>query len=295
MFATEAPGLLLFLRNLERCEVLLWEAGAAAPRLLHTTSVQVRKLADCARFGLCVLSLSTLGLENEGLSSTPDCVCPRLEVCTRFSQLPLVRSATLRHMRCVSVCATLPQGVTPELRRQRAMFQVAGSSTEEAESSSAAPSILSVHRLTLAMADCTLGDGASDDAPSHRRNYLIGQSNAGGGGSAMAAFARDISPAFGAPLTPWGAVAAPIDAAGELPGTSAARSVDNTLLLFLPEQCFFARHSECVRHAVSCLPCAEAAIRGQRTLNGHPTLLSCRSKNAHVVPLSFPAAACAHR
>lgn len=42
--ASEAASLLLFLRNVERCEVLVWKDGAAQPQLLHSCTVQVHAL-----------------------------------------------------------------------------------------------------------------------------------------------------------------------------------------------------------------------------------------------------------
>ena len=40
--AAEAASLLLFLRNVERCEVLVWPDGVAQPQLLHSCTVQVK-------------------------------------------------------------------------------------------------------------------------------------------------------------------------------------------------------------------------------------------------------------
>lgn len=51
--AAEAASLLLFLRNVERCEVLVWSDGAPQPQLLHSCSVQASPLGNITElFGL---------------------------------------------------------------------------------------------------------------------------------------------------------------------------------------------------------------------------------------------------
>lgn len=90
------------------------------------------------------------------------------------------------------------QAVSSELRRQRALFQEAGSSS----------AILSVHQLMLRTTDHSKGQAST-------HTFLVGQSNGSGAGREMAAFAAEAAQALGAPLVPWGAVAAPLTSTGK--------------------------------------------------------------------------------
>lgn len=89
------------------------------------------------------------------------------------------------------------QGAEPHFRRQRALFQEAGSSS----------AVLSVHQLTLQTTDHSTQQSAE-------HTFLVGQSNGGGHAGPLAAFAARAAQALGAPLVPWGAVAAPLTAPG---------------------------------------------------------------------------------
>ena len=93
----------------------------------------------------------------------------------------------------------LMQGAGPDFRRQRALFQEAGSSS----------AILAVHQLTLQMTD-------HSTQQSMEHTFLVGQSNGGGQSGPLAAFAAKAAQALGAPLVPWGAVAAPLTTPGKL-------------------------------------------------------------------------------
>ena len=167
--AAEAASLLLFLRNVECCEVLVWPHGAAQPQLLHSCTVQV----------------------SHGSPYSPS---------SWLAHCSFICVENCMHSNCgMFHVSTHIQGAGPDFRRQRALFQEAGSSS----------AILAVHQLTLQTTD-----HSTQQSVEHA--FLVGQSNGGGRDGPLAAFAARAAQALGAPLVPWGAVAAPLTTPGKL-------------------------------------------------------------------------------
>lgn len=113
----------------------------------------------------------------------------------------------------------LVQDVTPELRRQRALFQGAAAAAGSSGSGADGTAVLSVHRMTLESTNHTLNPTTSGGGKPRSRSqtFLVGQSNGGGSDGQMAEFAEEVGKLVGAPLKPWGGVAAPISPAGKPP------------------------------------------------------------------------------
>ncbi len=110
----------------------------------------------------------------------------------------------------------LVQDITPELRRQRALFQGAAAAVGTSGSGAGGNAVLSVHRMTLASTDHTLNPTTSGGGKPRSRSqtFLVGQSNGGGSDGPMAEFAEEVGKLFGAP---WGGVACPMSPAGKPP------------------------------------------------------------------------------